>query len=201
METYAGRFKKFMKLCNPLLLLKSNTGILKMQRLIKEQRERESEQFKKTGKKHIMMTADEIKKLRHADAVVRTSIHPDTGEIIPSMMRMSSWVPANMLINYGLIIAKPTAFNTIFWQWVNQTYNAMFNYGNRNASSVYTTKDIAQGYACAVAASISVALGLRKYFSSFAGVLGGGAKLIVFNSATTFLAVSTAGFINAYLMR
>ena len=41
METYGGRFKKFMKLCNPLLLLKSNTGILKMQRLIKEQRERE----------------------------------------------------------------------------------------------------------------------------------------------------------------
>ena len=43
MDTYVGRFKKFMKLCNPLLLLKSNTGILKMQRLLKEQREREAE--------------------------------------------------------------------------------------------------------------------------------------------------------------
>lgn len=148
-----------------------------------------------------MLTKDEIKRLRHADAILRTSVHPDTGEIIPAMMRMSSWVPANMIINYGLIIAKPTIFNTVFWQWVNQTYNAMFNYGNRNASSVYTTKDIAQGYMCAVIASISVALGLRKYFATFASVIGGGAKLIIFNSVSTFFAVSTAGFLNAYLMR
>lgn len=116
-------------------------------------------------------------------------------------MRMSSWVPANMFINYGLIIAKPTVFNTVIWQWINQTYNAMFNYGNRNASSVYTTKDIVQGYACAVAASITVALGLRKYFSTFTAAMGGGAKLIIFNSISTFFAVSTAGFLNAYLMR
>jgi len=43
-------------------------------------------------------------------------------------------------------------------QWVNQTYNAGMNYGNRNASSTYTTADLGRGYAGAVAFSVSIAL-------------------------------------------
>lgn len=82
MDTYFGRFKKFMKLCNPLLLLKSKSSILKMERMVKEQREKEHQNFLKTGKKHVMMTKDEIKRLRYAETLVKTSIHPDTGEVI-----------------------------------------------------------------------------------------------------------------------
>lgn len=47
-----------------------------------------------------------------------------------------------MPIAFGFIIAKPTPFNTVFWQLINQTYNALMNYGNRNATSLYTTQDI-----------------------------------------------------------
>lgn len=63
----------------------------------------------------------DIATLRKMQTVLSTAIHPDTGEFIPWPMRMSSFIPMNMPINFGLIIARPTPFNTVFWQWVNQT--------------------------------------------------------------------------------
>lgn len=85
-----------------------------------------------------MTSVDDIKELRKAQTVIRTAVHPDTGEFIPWPMRMSSFIPVNLPISYGMIIVAPTPLNTIVWQFVNQTYNAMINYGNRNASSTYT---------------------------------------------------------------
>ena len=85
-----------------------------------------------------MLSEAEIKSLRIAETCVLTSIHPDTGKIISWPMRLSSFVPINMPIAFGMIITAPTPFNTILWQWINQTYNAALNYGNRNASSNYT---------------------------------------------------------------
>jgi hypothetical protein len=99
-----------------------------------------------------------------------------------------------------MIITAPTPFNTILWQWINQTYNALLNYGNRNASSTYTTNDILKSYGYACAASISVALGIRKGLSSRTKEMVG-AKLVIFNSISAFFACSTAGYLNAYCMR
>ena len=113
---------------------------------------------------------------------------------------MSSFVPMNMPIAFGMIMTTPTPFNTILWQWVNQTYNASMNYGNRNASSKYTTKDIAKSYASAVSIAIVLSLGIRKLVSKrVAGQTG--AKLVFFNTVSTYIACSSAGFSNAYLMR
>ena len=106
----------------------------------------------------------------------------------------------NMPIAFGLIIAAPTPVNTIFWQWVNQTYNAAVNYGNRNATSVYTQEDLIKSYTAATATSIAVALGIRKLLESRTKSMTG-AKLLVFNSISSFFAISSAGFLNAYLMR
>ena len=110
------------------------------------------------------LTKDEISELRTAQTVVANAVHPDTGEFIPWPMRLSSYIPLNIPINYGMIVAAPTPFNTILWQWINQTVNAALNYGNRNASSTYTTKDIAQSYMVACASSIVVALAIRRGF-------------------------------------
>ena len=95
--------------------------------------------FEKTGKREVLLTQAEIKELRVAETVVSTAIHPDTGKLIPWTLRFSSFLPMNIPISFGFIFAAPTPFNTIFWQWLNQTYNAALNYENRNASSVYTT--------------------------------------------------------------
>jgi hypothetical protein len=76
----------------------------------------------------------------------------------------------------------------------------MVNYGNRNASTVYKMEDIAKSYLIAMSASIGVALSIRKFVSMKFGVVKG-AKGIGLSSISAFFAVSTAGFLNAYLMR
>lgn len=128
------------------------------------------------------------------------AIHPDTGEFIPWVCRISSFVPTNLPIIYGMLVTAPTPFNTILWQWVNQTYNASLNYGNRNASSTYTTEDIIKGYAAASSTSIVLALGIRKALEPYTRSMKG-SKLIVANSISTFFACTTAGAVNAILMR
>lgn len=78
---------------------------------------------------------------------------------------MSSYMAFNLPISFGLTISPPTPFNTVLWQWANQTYNAQVNYGNRNVSSTQTTGDILKCYLAACTASISIALFTRTMVS------------------------------------
>ena len=79
--------------------------------------------------------------MRSMLTVTASCIHPDMKEPIPWPMRISAFVPANIPIVCGMILSAPTPMNTFFWQWLNQTYNAGLNYGNRNASSKQTTAE------------------------------------------------------------
>ena len=165
-KTYMGRFLHYLFAVNPKDSFHSNARILKMKELLDKQREREERQLKATGSREVPMSPAEIAEIRHAQRVASVAIHPDTGEFIPWVMRLTSFIPVNIPISYGMIITAPTPFNTILWQFINQTYNAAMNYGNRNASSTYTKQDIAKSYSAACATSITVALGIRKILES-----------------------------------
>lgn len=88
-----------------------------------------------THGKQVMLSEMDIAKLRKMQTIVNASIHPDTNAPVPWVMRMCAFVPTNLPIIFGMLMTPPTPVNTIFWQWINQTYNAGMNYGNRNASS------------------------------------------------------------------
>lgn len=45
---------------------------------------------------------------RRGSAVVQSAVHPDTNEIIPAPFRMSAFVPANIPIVAGMVVAPPT---------------------------------------------------------------------------------------------
>lgn len=85
-------------------------------------------------------------------------------------------------------------------QWVNQTYNAAMNYGNRNASSTLSTNDLMRGYGGAVAVSVSIALfsriALAKQISALTGP-----KLIIANAFLNYFAAAFAGAANLIMMR
>jgi hypothetical protein len=55
---------------------------------------------------------------------------------IPLAFRMCSFVATNVPIIAGMLLAPPTIPNTVFWQWLNQSYNAGYNYSNRSGRYV-----------------------------------------------------------------
>ena len=113
---------------------------------------------------------------------------------------MSGFLPPNFLIVCGFLLAKPTMFNTVLWQWINQSYMAGLNYANRNPASKFTNQDLAMGYAAAVGSSLTVAISLRMLTS---GMIKGasGSKLLVLNTIVSAFAASSAGFCNTTFMR
>mmetsp|Transcript_15516 Transcript_15516/g.11299 ORF Transcript_15516/g.11299 Transcript_15516/m.11299 type:complete len:204 (+) Transcript_15516:404-1015(+) len=98
------------------------------------------------------------------------------------------------------MIAKPTPFNTIFWQWVNQTYMAGYNYSNRNATSPCSTNELIFCYLLATSVSVFLSLKIRSSLAPFTSKMSG-PKLVLSNTFSAFVACSAAGLFNSVIMR
>lgn len=182
------------------LVFKTNSEISEMIKMLDRVKAEEAEARAKTGKPHCLRTQQEITDIRDAQNLISVSVNSDTGEFIPWFMRMSAFIPVQLPISFGMLMTTPTPFNTILWQWVNQTYNAVMNYGNRNASSKYTNGDIAKSYFSACTIAVILSLGIRRAVASrVAGQTG--ATMVMYNTVSTYIACAAAGFSNCYLMR
>jgi len=99
-----------------------------------------------------------------------------------------------------MLVSPPTQVNTMFWQWLNQTYNAGLNYGNRNASSTQTTAELFQAYSIATATAIGVACSLRALTPILLKGRSGGLASFM-NYFIGYSAVASSSSINVYVMR
>ncbi len=173
-----------------------------MQKVLQQRRLFESEQLaSSTGDmSKLLLEESEIQRMRKYQAIVNSSIHPDTQKPVPWAMRMCAFLPTNLPIIFGMLMTTPTPASTAFWQWLNQTYNAGMNYGNRNASSKQTINDLLFGYSAAVVSSITISMGLRRMSANFTKNLTGG-SVVLASSIINYLAVASAGFVNSYCMR
>ena len=81
-------------------------------------------------------------------------IHPDTGEVIFMPFRMSGFVPFGTPVVVGMLLPNQTLPATLFWQWLNQTHNALVNYSNRNASVPTPVSSYVGGYIGAVTSAM-----------------------------------------------
>jgi hypothetical protein len=91
-------------------------------------------------------------------------------------------------------------FNTIFFQWLNQSYNAGLNYGNKNSSCAYSNNDMLKGYLSAVGSALAVAVTLRKLTAGMTKTATG-KKLLLLNTLVGGTAGACASFCNTYCMR
>jgi hypothetical protein len=146
----------------------------------------------------VLLKEGEIQELKYAERVVGSSVHPDTGLIIPFYMRMSGFVLFNVPIAFAVLFTKnqTPAFNA-FFQWVIQTYNAGMNYGNNRTN---TPLDLGKGYLAATAVSVLIALYTRGVFAPTLSKLQG-YSLTLANSSLNYLAVALAGATNLALTR
>ena len=59
----------------------------------------------------------------------------------------------------------------MFWQWMNQSFNALVNYTNRNAKSPLTTTQLGVAYVSATASACVVAVQFRAFLQKRASSL------------------------------
>ncbi len=194
-ETYFGRLKYYFSIINPMQALITDKEAQWAKSTM------EAFEKKKLPDGTVMFDDKEVKELRKAHQIYNSVFHPDTKEKVPAYFRMSTFVPVNLPIIFGMMCVPQTLFNVIFFQWVNQTYNACWNYSNRNATCSFGNKELAISYGAAVSSSIGVALVGRQLTKKFGSTSGSISRQRFINGAVAVCALSCAGFLNLYLIR
>ena len=90
-----------------------HSKIVQAKKIIDEQKLKEKEN------QATYLNPQEIKEIWTAQHIVDASVHPDSGEFIPRVFRLSSYAPTSIPTLFGFLLTKPTTFNIMFWQWAN----------------------------------------------------------------------------------
>jgi len=187
-STYVGRMKHFISVIDPLTLLATKKDVDNSVALI--------ERYKRGERRGI--TQEQIwQAVKIKDSV----LHPDSGQPIFAPFRFSAFVPVNVPMVVGMLTASTPA-STIFWQWMNQSYNVAVNYANRNIGGAEMTPTaIGISYTAAVASSCGIAVGLGKVTDNLLARPNPSLAIKILSRAVPFLAVASAGVLNVGLMR
>ncbi|CAP34711.1 Protein CBR-SFXN-2 [Caenorhabditis briggsae] len=151
-STFYGRLRHFAGMTDPLIAFAPTSELVAASELMQKCRE----------KKPVPATLEE---LHRAQRLYQSAFHPDTGELQNFAGRMCFNVWGGTMLCGAMMIWYKSTPAVIFWQWANQSFNALVNYTNRNAKSTLTTKDLVVSYSTAVSGALAIAIGLKTYFA------------------------------------
>jgi tricarboxylate carrier len=183
-NTFEGRARHFFITTNPLNVLASDEALDRAKRIVEAY---------KAGKEDKTLTEDDIWK---AKQLYDSAFHPQTGEKLFTLGRMSFQVPGNMVITGSMMTFYKSTPAVIFWQTVNQTFNAIVNFTNRNASAGVSNEQLGTAYVAATTASVATALGFNKLISTNPALSAG-----LMGRLVPLVAVAAANCVNIPLMR
>ncbi|XP_067936039.1 sideroflexin-2-like [Watersipora subatra] len=180
-NTFTGRLKHFFWVTDPRSIIVPTSKLYSAKKLVEDYR---------IGAVPPGTTKEQ---LVYAKKLFESSFHPDSGELQNVIGRMSCQVPGGMVITGAMLQWYKTNTAVIFWQWVNQSFNALVNYTNRNAKSDITNSQIAAAYVSATGSALVVSLGLKTYLAKAASPF--------LQRYVPFAAVASANMVNIPLMR
>ncbi|KAL5111388.1 Sideroflexin-1 [Taenia crassiceps] len=179
-STYIGRAKHFFITTNPLNCLKTSKQLDEAKTIVQKY---------KAGERIPGLTEDQLWK---AKQTYDSAFHPDTGEKMFILGRMAFQVPGNMTITGFLLTFYKSPAAVIFWQWFNQSFNAIVNYTNRSGDAPISSTRLGVSYVLATAGAVTSALAINKQVWRFPPVVG---RLV------PYAAVAVANCINIPCMR
>ncbi|KAK4308801.1 hypothetical protein Pmani_019521 [Petrolisthes manimaculis] len=178
---FVGRFRHFLAITDWRLCFKTNRDLDEANDLL--QKYRCGQEPPGTPDEHIW----------YAKQLYESAFHPDTGEKQNVLGRMSFQVPGGMLMTGALLTFYRTTPAVIFWQWANQSFNALVNFTNRNAKSALSVQQLGIAYISATSAALVTAIGLKSFLAGRASSL--------LQRYVPFAAVASANCINIPFMR
>lgn len=181
LSTFTGRLQYYAWITNPLLSIQSESTLFSAKDLVQKYR---------AGTEPPGMTVTQI---RRAQQLYLSAFHPDTGELQNVIGRMSFQVPGGMVLIGAMTTFYRSNIAVIFWQWANQSFNALVNYTNRNAAADISKKQLGFAYISATSCALVTALGLKAVLSQRASP--------ILQRFVPFAAVCASNMVNIPLMR
>lgn len=181
-STYNGRARHFLTLTNPLNVFASSSQLERARDIVQKYR-------KGSTLEELGITEDDLWANKY---LYDSAYHPDTGEQMTLIGRMSAQVPMNMIITGCMMTFYKSTPAVIFWQWCNQSFNALVNYTNRSGSTPIPVETLVQSYVGATGGAVITALTLNRLAKRGPPLAG---RLV------PLAAVAAANCINIPLMR
>ncbi|XP_010077747.1 PREDICTED: sideroflexin-2, partial [Pterocles gutturalis] len=150
-STFVGRLKHFLNITDPRTVLVPEGELDRAKALVEDCR---------AG---LVPPGSSQEQLLYAKKLYDSAFHPDSGEKMNLIGRMSFQVPGGMAITGCMLQFYRTVPAVVFWQWVNQSFNALVNYTNRNAASPISLRQIGVAYVTATGTALATAVGLNLY--------------------------------------